>query len=189
MSFWRQTTVKIQELLQCLDSLKDKQRIEMSCPKAITDYNKFIHGVDRFNQRISTYTFDRKSKRNWLHLFFFFLNASLAIHLSATNQLDQNELSYLDYLVFVAKSLCSSAESTNRGRSSSENKHKLVVPQSTGQLGRGMHLPVKGIRRRCAYCSTKEVQVRSTIECSNCKLAFYVTDEKNCFFEYHKHFM
>ena len=43
---------------------KDKQRIEIDCPKAIMDYNKFIHGVDRFNQRISSYTFDRKSKRN-----------------------------------------------------------------------------------------------------------------------------
>jgi hypothetical protein len=133
--------------------------LRVNCPKAITDYNKFIHGVDRFNQRISSYTFDRKSKRNWLRLFFFFFNASLANSFICYNQLDQNELPYLNYLVSVAKSLCSGAERTNLERPASEKKHKLAASQSAGQLDRGMHLPVKGTRKRCAYCSAEEVQV------------------------------
>ena len=37
--------------------LKNKQLIEINCPKAMTNCNKFIHGVDRFNQRIFTYAF------------------------------------------------------------------------------------------------------------------------------------
>jgi hypothetical protein len=44
--------------------LKNRQLIEIDCPKAIKDYNKFIRGVDRFNQRTSCYLFDRKSRRN-----------------------------------------------------------------------------------------------------------------------------
>jgi hypothetical protein len=38
--------------------LKNRQLIEINCPKPIRDYNKFMHGVDRFNQRTSCYSFD-----------------------------------------------------------------------------------------------------------------------------------
>jgi hypothetical protein len=44
--------------------LKSGQFITINCPKAINDYNKFMRGVDRFNQRISYYTFDHRSRRN-----------------------------------------------------------------------------------------------------------------------------
>jgi hypothetical protein len=179
------------EIITTSRQLKNKQRIEVDCPKVIVDYNKFIHGVDKFNQRISSYTFDRKSRRNWLRLFFFFFNASLANSYICYNQLHQNESPYLDYLVSVAKSLCSGAKRKNIGRPTSTKKYEFSAPTSqfTDQLNSGMHLPVKGTRRRCANCSTNEVQVRSTIECSNCELAFCVTDEKNCFYEYHQRFM
>ncbi len=57
--------------------LKSGQLSTINCPKAINDYNKFMRGVDRFNQRISYYTFDHRSRRNWLRFFIFFLNAHL----------------------------------------------------------------------------------------------------------------
>ena len=153
------------EIITISRRLKNKQRIEVDCPKAIMDYKKFIHGVDRFNQRIPSYTFDRKSKRNWLHLVFFFFNAPLASAYICYDQLDQNELSYLDCLVSVAKSLCSGTKRKNIGRSTSTKKCELSAPTSqfADQLKSRMHLPVKRTRRSCADCSTNEVQVRSTI--------------------------
>ena len=51
------------EIVITFRRLKNRQLIEINCPKPIKDYNKFMHGVDRFNQRISCYSFDRKSKR------------------------------------------------------------------------------------------------------------------------------
>jgi hypothetical protein len=89
----------------------------------------------------------------------------------------------------VNKSLCSGAERINLGRPRSDQKRKVASPQSVVQLNGVVHLSVNGTRRRCTYCSTKEVKVRSNIEGSTCKLAFCVTDEKNCFFEYPKVFM
>ncbi len=156
----------------------------MNCSKAIKDYNKFIHGVDRFNPRVSYYTFDWRSKRNWLCLFVFFFNESIVNSFICYSQLAQNELSYLNYLVSVIQSLCSGAEGIDLGRPPSDQERKLTSPHRVFQLNGVMHLPVNGTRRRCAYCSTKEVKVRSNIECSTCKLAFCVTDEKKCFFEY-----
>ena len=168
--------------------LKNRQLIEIDCPKAIKDYNKFMHGVDRFNQRMSCYLFDRKSRRNWLRLFIFFFNTSLVNSHICYNQLVENKLSYLNYLVSVAESLCSDAERLNPGRPSNKVRHPSS-PQRVAQLNAQMHLPVIGTRRRCAYCSTKEVQVRSNVECSTCKLALCVKDEKNCFYEYHEGFV
>jgi hypothetical protein len=169
--------------------LKNRQLIEIDCPKAIKDFNKFIRGVDRFNQRMSCYLFDRKSRRNWLRLFIFFFDASLANSYICYNQLAQNKLSYLNYLVSVAESLCSGAERVNPGRPPSDKVRIAASPQPAAELNGQMHLPVIGTRRRCAYCSTKEAQARSNIECSTCKVAFCVKDEKNCFFEYHQDFV
>jgi hypothetical protein len=162
--------------------LKNGQRITINCPKAVKDYNQFSHGVDRLNQRISCYNLDRKFKRNWLRIFIHFLKASISNSFICYNQLTEDKPAYLNYMVSVAKSLCCGNERPSRGRSPSEKKSKPVSSKTILNFDNEMHLPVKGTRRRCAYCSTKKTEVRSNIECSTCKLAFCLKDEKNCFF-------
>lgn len=169
--------------------LKNGQRITITCPKTIKDYNQFSHGVDRFNQRVSCYNLDRKSKRNWLRIFIYFLNASISNSFICYDQLVQEKLTYLNYMISVAKSLCSGSERIPRGRPPSGEKSTLVSPKTILNFDNEMHLPVKTTRRRCAYCSTKKSEVRSDIECFTCKLAFCLKEEKNCFFDYHKIFM
>ena len=164
--------------------MKNRQLIELDCPEAIKGYNTFIRDVDRFNQRISCYLFDRKSRSKWRRLSIFFLNASLANSYICYNQLAWNELSDLNYLVSVAESLCSGAERLKPGRPSNEVRTPSL-PQRVAQPNDQMHLPVIGTRHRCAYCSTEEVQVRSNKGCSTCKLASSVKEEKNCFYEYY----
>jgi len=58
-------------------------------------------------------------------------------------------------MVSIAKSLCPGAERRSRGRPPSENS-KVTSSQSILHFVNEMHLPVKGTRRRCAYCITKE---------------------------------
>ena len=169
--------------------LQNGQPTTIACPTAIKDHNQFSHGVDLFNQRISCYNLDRKSKRNWLRIFTYFLNASIFNSFICYNQLAQDKLTYLNYMVSVAKSPCSVSERIHRGRAPSENKSKLALPKTVLNFDHEMHLPVKGKRRRCAYCSTKEANFRSNIECFTCKLPFCLKEEKNCFFDYHKVFM
>jgi hypothetical protein len=89
----------------------------------------------------------------------------------------------------VAKSLCSDSERISRGRPPSEKKSKLASPKTVLNFDNEMHLPVKTTRRRRAYYSTKEAEVRSNIEYLTCQLAFCLKDEKNCFFDYHKIFI
>jgi len=180
---------KNNEVVSISRRLQNGQRIAIACPKAVKDYNQFSHGVDRFSQRISCYNLDRKSKRNWLRMFIYFLNASISNSFICYNQLVQNKLTYLNYMVSLAKALCSGSERSRRGRPPSENRSKLASPKTVLSFDHEMHLPVKGKRRRCAYCSTKEANFRSNIECFTCKLPFCLKEEKNCFFDYHKVFM
>ena len=119
----------------------------------------------------------------------YFLNASIFNSFICYNQLAQDKLTYFNYMASVAKSLCSVSERIHRGRPPSENKSKLASPKTVLNFDHEMHLPVKGKRRRCAYCSTKEVNFRSNIECFTCKLPFCLKEEKNSVFDYHKVFM
>ncbi|CAF3458405.1 unnamed protein product [Rotaria socialis] len=52
---------------------KDGNRKQISCPLAIVQYNKYMGDVDLSDQKIKYYTIDRKSKRNWMRIFFHFL--------------------------------------------------------------------------------------------------------------------
>ena len=100
---------------------------------------------------------DRKSKRNWLRIFIYFLNVSVFNSFIWYNQLVWNKLSYLNYIVSVAKSLCSGSERLSRGRPPSENTSKLASLKTVLNLNNEMHIPVTAKeRRRCAYCSMKE---------------------------------
>lgn len=181
---------KENEVVSISRRLQNGQRTMITCPKAVKDYNQFSHGIDRFSQRISYYNLDRKSKRNWLRMFIYFLNASISNSFICYNQLAQDKLTYLNFMVSLAKSLCSGVERIRRGRPSSANNSKLASPKATVlSFDHEMHLPVKGKRRRCTYCSTKEANFRSNIECYTCKLTFCLKEEKNCFFDYHKVFM
>ncbi|CAF4050530.1 unnamed protein product, partial [Rotaria sp. Silwood1] len=61
-------------------------------------------------------------------------------------------------MISMGKSFCSDAERITREKSLSKNS-KVTSSQSILHFDDEMHLPVKGTRRRCAYCSTKEEQV------------------------------
>ena len=180
---------KDNEVVSISRRLQNGQRTTIACPTAIRDYSQFSHGVDLFNQRISCHNLDRKSKRNWLRISIYFLNASIFNSFICYNQLAQDKSTYLNYMVSVAKSVCFVSGRIHRGRPPSENKPKLASAKTVLNFDHEMHLPVKGKRRRCAYCSSKEANFRSNIECFTCKLPCCLKEEKNCFFDYHEVFM
>ena len=45
---------KDNEVVSIYRRLQNGQRTTIACPTAIKDYNQFSHGVDLFNQRISS---------------------------------------------------------------------------------------------------------------------------------------
>ena len=89
-SFFASNYHKDNKIASISRRLQNGHRTRIACLTAIKDYNQFSHGIDLFNQRISCYNLDRKSKRNWLRIFIYFLNASIFNSFICYNQLAQD---------------------------------------------------------------------------------------------------
>ena len=56
---------------------KDGTRSPVSCLDSVRLYNNYMGGVDLFDARRKTYSCSRKSRKWWLRLFYFLLDASV----------------------------------------------------------------------------------------------------------------
>lgn len=52
-------------------------REEVQCPLSIAEYNKYMGGVDHFDQLLERYNIAWKSRRWWLKLFYHFCDATI----------------------------------------------------------------------------------------------------------------
>ena len=86
--------------------LKNGKATQLPCPLIIQDYNLGKTGVDQADQRIQYYAIDRKSRRNWLRIFFHFLNMALS-NTSVLYRRDHphDNARYLQFLASIAEEL------------------------------------------------------------------------------------
>ena len=178
--------------------LKDGQKVEVNCPMMILDYNFGKVGVDRADQRIGYYAVDRRSRRNWIRIFFHFLNVALSnAYVIYLRDHPNDKFTYLKFLTDTAEELigCRTLVYKRKGRPISNSgvkkrrkgERKISISDEIRFSNVGVHLPLPTTRRRCAYCSTKNNDQRSSIECSTCKVALCVSDQRNCFYLFHTH--
>ena len=72
-----------------------KDKVNVTCPSVIQEYNQFMGGVDLSDQMKVTYEVDRRSKfRFYLRVFFDILGLSSSIQKSFPTKLNQH-LHYL----------------------------------------------------------------------------------------------
>lgn len=150
-------------------------RQSVPCPVAIADYNRFMGGVDLFDQYHSAYSVSWKSRRWWMKIFFYLLDAAIInsylLYKEDMKKKGQKPMSHLQFRSALANALISSYSCRKRPgplrRSNIENI--------------GLHMPIKGTYRRCVSCSAKKLQKRSNIICKQCNVALC----KTCFEPYH----
>ncbi|KAF0747291.1 piggyBac transposable element-derived protein 4-like [Aphis craccivora] len=53
------------------------EKVPVSCPTGISDYNKYMGGVDKFDQYMAAYTISQKSCRWWIKLFYYFIDTAI----------------------------------------------------------------------------------------------------------------
>lgn len=56
---------------------KDGSLKEIECPAAVAEYSRNMGGVDHFDHFGASYPVGRKSRRNWMRLFHFMLDAAI----------------------------------------------------------------------------------------------------------------
>ncbi|CAF2117128.1 unnamed protein product [Rotaria magnacalcarata] len=106
---------------------KDGNRKQISCPLAIVQYNKYMGGVDLSDQKIKYYTIDRKSKRNWMRIFFHFLGMSLVNSFIYYKNLSNSNITTVEYISSISTALISNYFSRKRiERPLAISNHKKV---------------------------------------------------------------
>jgi len=144
---------------------KDGTKVRIVCPSAVVQYNKYMGGVDLCDQRIKYYTIDRKSKRNWIRIFFHFLGMSLINSFIYYKSLSSDNISTVEYISSISTALIGDSFSRKRvGRPIAlSQQKKMRIANSVSETKNSekpellAHMPnVISTRRRCAYCSIRK---------------------------------
>ena len=59
------------------DMISERISENISIPKSIADYNRFLRGVDIFDQKSSYYSIQLRSKRWYIKIFYHFLDIAI----------------------------------------------------------------------------------------------------------------
>lgn len=65
------------EVVEVSRTLSSGAKVGVACPKVVSEYNKYMGGVDRFDQKRNSYLSDRRSKKWWYRLFYYLMAASV----------------------------------------------------------------------------------------------------------------
>lgn len=65
------------EAAQILRTQKDESRKLVGCPVSVAEYNRYMGGVDHFDQLLSAYSISWKSRRWWLRIFYYCLDSCI----------------------------------------------------------------------------------------------------------------
>ena len=171
---------------------RDGSKPRVICSQMISKYKKFMGGANSFDQRISCYSIDRKSKRNWFRIFIYSLRASLSNAFICYNDLNEKHMDYIDFLYSISMSLTDDVSSGKRRSRpihfSAQKRRRIQMTTENKFLSSPLlaHMPVAEPKRRCGYCNTKAHPIFSKIKCSFCGISICIKQQKNCFLLFHQ---
>ena len=80
-------------------------KTEITCPEAIVFYNKYMLGVDRSDQAVSLYNFERKSTKWWKKVFFKLMKTAIVNAWILYQQLKAKDTPQLPFVIDTAEEL------------------------------------------------------------------------------------
>ncbi|XP_037778669.1 piggyBac transposable element-derived protein 3-like [Penaeus monodon] len=184
---------------------KAKAVVTVPCPAVVTEYNKFMGGVDLMDSLISLYRIHTRSKKYYHKIFFHFLDVTVVncwlLYRRDSSDLDIPERKVMmlqEFKLSLAESLLLEGKNPmakKRGRPSSNGgtaaqfaKKKKSSPATKPIPAEGVrtdgyhHYPVVTTRGRCKNPDCKSAPV---LYCQKCKVHLCITKDKNCFVEFH----
>lgn len=169
---------------------QDGNRINVTCPVAISDYNLHMNCVDKFDQRKSAYEISRKSRKWWHRIFFYLTDAAVVNAFAIHNCLPFERLDLKTFRRKIVFGLVGDQYVGQANNSPGPNGQLKVSNSKTKvpveiRLSGSSHQPARGNRRRCAVCSTKKKQVSTNWMCVVCSVPLCLSKNKNCFQNYH----
>lgn len=179
----------------CKRTQKDGSRQEISCPLGVVEYTKRMGGVDRFDQKRGTYPVARRSRRWWMRIFYFLIDAAITnAHILYSRRV-QYPMNNLQFRTTLGRNLIGNFTSrkkrvsnlpsfvNKKPRIESRQKAKYGLPDDLRLTDVGSHLPGPlATFRRCRACSSKENSKKSKIQCIRCEVPLCAVP---CFAEFH----
>lgn len=165
---------------------KDGTSQSVVCPAMGKDYNKHMGYVDKLDMLKSVYEIDRKS-RKWYHrILWYFVDLSIINSFIIFKQRAQSTAPTLkNFRLSVAAGLIGAQQPVGSKKPAPINHFKRNVPYEI-RYDQCLHMPIHSNSRRCAFCSTTQEPHRSRWSCSTCDVALCLSDRNNCFLLYHK---
>ena len=162
-----------------------KEKVNVSCPAMIRDYNNGMNGTDVMDQRTKPYAFDRRSPTKYYtrpfvdYLEMAVVNSFIVQEkLAETESASDRPKTLLDFKRKIALSLISSY--TSRARSATLKP--TVNPPSS--FHRVSMVETKG---RCKFCYTQgQKDVKVFTKCETCQVHLCISKSKDCYNQYHE---
>ncbi|XP_059188491.1 piggyBac transposable element-derived protein 3-like [Centropristis striata] len=178
-------------------SKEEKKKINVPCPKIVSEYNTHMGGVDLADMMIALYRTPAKSHRWYLGIFWqmvdIAVNNAWLLHRRDAAPLGQKHQCLKDFRLDVAKGLIY-PEKQKRGRPSKGNEDntpprvikqpKVPRPVDDMRYDGIDHFPILSVKGRCRMCPDGQ----TSIVCQKCKVRLcIVTGQKprNCFHSFH----
>jgi hypothetical protein len=176
------------------------KRVDIQCPEAVSEYQKYMRGVDVIDQLHSYYAPGRKSRKWWTCLVWWMINVCVLNAYSVARQIFPNK--YKRQRQFREELISQLIGNFTRRNASTSfvnhpavsfftNQGKINAPHWVGKLE-------SGISRSCEYCrrnkkaknikcnsgagSIKKRIPRSVYKCENCNVVLCLFP---CFKQYH----
>jgi len=173
---------------------KDGSAQQVNCPLPVAQYTKRMGGVNQFNQQRELYSDSRRSRRWWLRIFYFLLDASLVNVHTLYNSIHPNHpMTQLEFhtrvFLGLVRNYCSRTrcESVDvnflQSRRHSVDRKRKGVPDEIRLDHAGVHFPKQVEKfRRCRVCSTKQHCKHSRVQCDVCCVTLCIDP---CFQKFH----
>lgn len=164
--------------------------IRVPCPVCVKDYYRWMGCVKHFEQKLSAYPVDRKSKKGWHKVFHLLIDAAIInAFVQCTALAERNGRDLIQFKLELGRQLIDGQTFRGRGRTLGGCRRKRGQRTGTVTIGgtkvveEQSHFPQLSAtrRRRCRWCSTRQHDVRTKYFCSICEVYLCV----KCFAPFH----
>ena len=161
-------------------------------PEAITEYNRYMGGVDRGDQLLSYYGFPHRTVKWWRRAFFFLFDAAIVnSYIMYCQKSEGRRMTHELFRIELAKELLKAASESHHPRTPLPHGPRHQPQQPLARLTERHFLGQydksangRQIQRSCVVCSFKKGRGRktTTFYCKQCDIPMCVVP---CFELYH----
>lgn len=154
-----------------------RTKVQVECPAIICKYNKYMCGVDRFDENVQSLRVGLRGKKWWYPLFAFGLDAACQNAWHIYKVMTGRQFTYSEFRRGVVQAYCGmygvppkknvSCGSPLDGRVISDVRRSGEIEEHTRENCK---------QRRCAHCHE-----RTRIMCKKCAVGLHI----HCWFAFH----